>query len=123
MIELAIAQHHAENVQRLSKIEERIIGIDGNGTGRIGALQRQDIKLAELAAAQAIMVGKIDEVLHNTKSWSKESVINAVKWMFGTILVILGLIITYVAYRDAHHPKDPIAQHASLSEPQTAGTE
>jgi hypothetical protein len=113
LIALAISEKHAENVARLTKIEERIIGIDGNGTGRIGALQRQDIKLAEIATNQSVMNSKIDKALHSATSWDKKSVINVLYQGFGSILVILGLIIGYITYRDAHHPKDHIAEHTT----------
>lgn len=123
MIDLAIANFHAENVARLTKIEQRIIGIDGNGTGKKGALQRQDAKLEELACAQKDMGSKLDTIIHQTNSWDKATVWEALKWMFGTILVILALILSYLGYRASQHSKEPIAQHASLSSTQTAGAE
>ena len=49
LVDLAIAKYHAENVTRLTRIEDRIIGIDGNGTGKIGALQRLSGQLGELS--------------------------------------------------------------------------
>lgn len=48
MIDLAIKTHHAENVERLTRIESRIIAIDGNGTGRIGAVQRIELAIAAI---------------------------------------------------------------------------
>jgi hypothetical protein len=48
MIDLAIQTHHAENVERLVRIETRIIAIDGNGTGRIGAVQRIELAISAL---------------------------------------------------------------------------
>lgn len=48
MIDLAIQTHHAENVERLTRIESRIIAIDGNGTGRIGAVQRIELAISAL---------------------------------------------------------------------------
>ena len=47
MVDLAIAKYHAENVARLTSIEDRIIGIDGNGTGRKGAIQRLEDKMED----------------------------------------------------------------------------
>lgn len=48
MIDLAQSRYHAENVARLTNIENRIIAIDGNGTGRIGAVQRIEMAIATL---------------------------------------------------------------------------
>ena len=45
MIDLAILKFHAENVAHMTTIEQRIIGIDGNGTGRKGAIQRLEEKM------------------------------------------------------------------------------
>ena len=42
---LAIARYHGENVARLTKIDGRLIGIDGNGSGRKGAIQRLEDKV------------------------------------------------------------------------------
>lgn len=122
MIGLEISKLHSENIAHLNridvqnaKIEARIIGIDGNGTGRIGALQRQDLKLAELGDAQQQMDEKLDTVLtavHNLSSVDKKDIWDAVRWMFGTILVILGLMLGYMTYRVTAHPNLPIAVHA-----------
>jgi hypothetical protein len=67
MVKLAIATYHGENVVRLSdlasevaEVKARIIAIDGNGTGREGAVQR-------LEGTQRRMDGKLDALL------SKES--------------------------------------------------
>src|ERR1019366_1067902 len=48
MVDLAIAKYHAENVSRLIRIEDRIIGIDGNGTGKRGAIQILGEQISEV---------------------------------------------------------------------------
>lgn len=125
MIDATVSKNHLENVNRLTKItnwlteiKERVIGIDGNGTGRIGALQRQDRKLEELVDNQELLTknqhemnAKLDLFIHSANSWDKTSVISVLYQGFGSILVILGLIIGYITYRDAHRPEHPIAQH------------
>lgn len=137
MIDLAIAKFHGENVERLSEIKttqaeirQRIIGMDGNGTGKIGVLQRQDMKLAELSEKQDMLESnqtamnvKLDTIIHQTTSWDKAKVWEALKWMFATILAILSLILGYLGYRAIMHPQGAVAQHASLSSTQTAGAE
>lgn len=124
MINLAVASHHSENVERLSKIlifmEElkyRVIGIDGNGTGRTGALQRQDVKIAEVDAKiidvstkQVAMDGKIDQLLVQTKNYSKEDV----KGWLRAILAILTILLGYLTYRAA--TKAPAIVHAEFTQ-------
>lgn len=99
MIDLAIATYDRGAVEKLNKIEGRIIGIDGNGTGKKGALQRQDDKLEELAGNQAAMSTKLDTLLHRSKSWDKATFWKAFKWWIGLILALIGSVIGYLSYR------------------------
>lgn len=62
MIDLAIARHHTENVARLTSIEQRIIGIDGNGTGRIGAVQRIELAISSLTSGLESLKESLGEV-------------------------------------------------------------
>ena len=62
MIDLAISRHHAENVARLTNIENRIIGIDGNGTGRIGAVQRIEMAISTLTSGLESLKNCLGEV-------------------------------------------------------------
>lgn len=96
MIDLAIQRFHGENVARLTKIEDRIIGIDGNGTGRIGALQRQDLKLSELD-------GKLNILVTRSETWSKKGVWSVVKWGIPIIITLLALLLSYAGYRAANN--------------------
>ncbi len=58
IVNLAIARYHSENVTRLTRIEDRIIGIDGNGTGRKGALQTLGDQVGEINANVKVMLEK-----------------------------------------------------------------
>lgn len=62
MIDLSIAKFHGENVVRLTNIENRIISIDGNGTGRIGAVQRIEGALSTLTAIVESLKNSLGEV-------------------------------------------------------------
>lgn len=48
IVKATLAGYHVENVQRMARIEERIIAIDGNGTGRVGAVQRLEMGMANI---------------------------------------------------------------------------
>lgn len=99
----------------VSEVRARIIGIDGNGTGRKGALQRQDDKMEEIAETQREQGMKLDTLLHRSSSWDKKTVWRNVKWMFGIILTALGLMFAWLEYRAHTHPSQPIATgHAEV---------
>lgn len=90
MIDLAISRHHAENVVRLTRIEDRILGIDGNGSGRKGVLQRQDEKLEQMSGEIRDVKTDVAEVkdgqnvlLQRSQSWSKKNVWEFAKWIIG----------------------------------------
>jgi hypothetical protein len=61
MVDLAIAKYRAENVARLTRIEDRIIGIDGNGTGKKGAVQILSDKMDRLAESLHLLLTKESE--------------------------------------------------------------
>lgn len=108
MIDNSVNSHHLQNVERLTKIdvqqakiEARIIGIDGNGTGREGALQRQDKELLLLKAGQFDMNIKLDTLLHRSSYWSKKGFWTTVRWGIPTIIALLSLMLAYFGYRAA----------------------
>jgi hypothetical protein len=73
MVDLAIAQYHAENVARLTKIEDRLIGIDGNGSGRKGAIQRLEDKVDEGFSSAVTQLQEVQKtVTHLTSHSFKE---------------------------------------------------
>lgn len=96
MIDLSIARFHGENVSRLTKIEDRIIGIDGNGTGRKGALQFQNDKLEEMSV-------KLNTLLVRSENLSKKSIWAVVKWGIPIIITLLALLLSYMGYRAAQN--------------------
>lgn len=99
MIDLAISKFHGENVARLEKIEARLIGIDGNGTGRKGVLQRQDETLATLADGHVEMKKSIDILVHRSGSWDKATFYRNAKWWITILLALIGSVIGYLTYR------------------------
>lgn len=96
MIDLAIAKFHGENVSRLTKIDERLIGIDGNGSGRKGVLQKHGEQLEE-------MNGDIKTLLTRSENFSKKGVWAVVKWGIPTIITLLALLLSYYGYRVANN--------------------
>lgn len=84
-IETMIAAHtlelHSQNVARFTRIEERIIGIDGNGTGREGALQRQDKVLASINADAKATRSLVYGLVHDKTSRAK--LLKALAWVAG----------------------------------------
>ena len=111
MVDLAIAKFHGENVQRLTKLDammealiKRVIGIDGNGTGKVGVLQKQDIKLEELGDNQDRIEGKINDLIHASESFNKKKFWSNLKWGVTTIIALLVLILGFMVYRAQQVP-------------------
>ena len=111
MVNLAVSQFKELNVERLSKIEslvealtKRVIGIDGNGTGKIGVLQKQDIKLEELGENQNRIENKIDDLRFATENFSKKKFWSILKWAVTTIIALLVLILGFMVYRAQQVP-------------------
>jgi len=101
MISAAIDKYHGENVARLVKIEERIIGIDGNGTGREGALQRQDKVLKRIET-------EVTKLVTASTSWNKRDLLHAAKWVLATIISISAVAVAYMDYHAKYHAGDPL---------------
>jgi hypothetical protein len=107
MIAADISTMHTQNLNRFASIErgqselrERIIGIDGNGTGREGALQRQDKVLARLVEGHAEMSDNITTLVNRSQSWNKKNVWEFAKWVIGGLgalgTVLLGMYIGHI---------------------------
>lgn len=73
MVDLAIAKFHGENVVRMTRIEDRIIGIDGNGTGKKGALQRLDAKVDQ---SLQHLGSKVDKVCTDVETLLRRSTLD-----------------------------------------------
>lgn len=61
-VKLAIAELKSEILPTLAKIEERIIGIDGNGTGRMGAIQILEGKCDSIAGDVGLLLARGSEI-------------------------------------------------------------
>lgn len=101
MIDLAQSRYHAENVQRLTNIENRIIAIDGNGTGRTGAVQRIEMAIVNLTGQFDGLKTSLGEVKIDIGGSLKVKTI----WAIGASLgvAVLGasgsLIATWIEHR------------------------
>ena len=62
-VRIAVAELRAEILPQLAEIKERIIGIDGNGTGRQGAIQVLEGKCDNIAGDVVTIDGKVDLLL------------------------------------------------------------
>lgn len=91
MIDLARAQQDSMILPRLVKIEDRLIGIDGNGTGRDGAIQVLGKKVDGVS-------GKVD-VLLEKDSQTKGALQTRQKYTgvivsgLGTLAGLLGILL------------------------------
>lgn len=92
MIDLAIAKYHGENVARLTSIEARLIGIDGNGTGREGAIQRLEKKMDENTLVTNRLGDSVDRLSTSSRFWSKKSILS-VGWAAFSIVIALATIV------------------------------
>lgn len=66
-----------------AETRERLIGIDGNGTGREGVLQRQDKKLEEMSGQLAEVKDGQALLLTRSESWSKKAIWEFAQWVIG----------------------------------------
>lgn len=85
MIQAAVGTFHGQNLERFGRIEERIIGIDGNGTGRVGALQRQDKMLQEICVKIEGIEDNIATVVTNTTTFARDKFWGVARWLIGGI--------------------------------------
>jgi hypothetical protein len=93
MISAAVAAALVPIQRNQAELRERLIGIDGNGTGRIGVLQKQDEKM------QAMDV-KLDMLVNRSQSWNKKNVWALAKWVAGGIC---GLALMLLSHWLDHH--------------------
>lgn len=121
-----ILPFHGDNLVRmelfaaaLEALKQRIIGIDGNGTGKIGVLQKQDIVLAELKQNQKVIEKKLDDLSISLNTWSKARFWHNLRWLLVVLVTLLGVLISYMAYRTIAHPSAPLAIHATNGSTQT----
>jgi hypothetical protein len=128
-----LSKYHSENITRFSGIEtllaeirSRLIGIDGNGTGKVGALQRQDKvlaaqndKLEQMQVSQDKLETKLENFITQDETWDKKKVWAGVVKMLRIILVILALILSYLMYRLASHPQGGVARNPAISQNHT----
>jgi hypothetical protein len=108
MISAAVEKRHGENLQRFAEIRERIIGIDGNGTGRIGALQRQDAQLASIKSTVKDIGAKVDALTTAMTTWNKRDVLKLAGWVFGTLIAMSAVAVAYMDYHAKYHAGEPL---------------
>lgn len=76
-----------------AETRERLIGIDGNGTGREGALQRQDKKLVEMSGQIEDVKTSVSTLVERSETVSKKKIWELAQWAIGG----LGAFATVIA--------------------------
>ncbi len=95
IVKATLADYHQEDLQRMARIEERIISIDGNGTGRKGAVQRLEEGINEIKTQLDELKDKISNLSTSDHGNIKKNTVIAI---LGSIsVVILGSIATIAA--------------------------
>lgn len=84
---------------QVAELRTRIIGIDGNGTGREGALQRQDKKLQDLDDGQIHIIEQLRVLTTRSETWSKAKFYKSLPIWIAIILSLIGSVIGYLTYR------------------------
>lgn len=122
MIEAAIGKYHGENLERfvgitkmLVELRQRIIGVDGNGTGSEGVLQRQDKAIDRLEAGQDGMSAQLTLLVNRSKYWNKADIWKAVRWFLMFLVALAAVCVSYMAYHATYHPHDPLITHNPLT--------
>lgn len=87
----------------LAELKSRIIGIDGNGTGREGELQRQNTKLTNLDDGQKFMIEQLHTITTRQENWSKKKFWTLIRWGIPIIITLLALALSYAGYRIAQN--------------------
>lgn len=128
MVSAMMAQALNPVLTSMAEIRTRIIGMDGNGTGREGVLQRQDKSIARLDDGQVFIIeklGGLSEQLHTLttrqETWSKKKFWNWVKWGIPVIITLIALLLTYVTFRASSNR--PIASIPTVSQNHTTNAE
>lgn len=98
----------------LSELKSRIIGIDGNGTGREGELQRQNTKLTNLDDGQKFIIEQLHTIKSGQDSWSKKKFWNLLRWGIPIIITLLALLLSYAGFRAANNK--PLASAPGIRE-------
>lgn len=121
MVSAMVAASITPVLRDVSEVRARIIGIDGNGTGREGVLQRHGKQLDDLDEGQVFIIEKLDEITDQLKTittgqetWSKKKFWNLVRWGIPVIISLIVLLLTYVGIRAANNK--PIASTHTVSQ-------
>jgi hypothetical protein len=99
MVDARLAAALAPLTSDVAELRMRIIGIDGNGTGREGALQRQDKKLQQLDDGQLHIIKQLGVLTARSETWSKAKFYKSLPIWLALILSLIGSVIGYLVYR------------------------
>lgn len=99
MVDARLAAALGPLTSTVGDLRARIIGIDGNGTGRKGVLQRQDEKLQQLDDGQLHIIKQLGILTTRSETWSKAKFYKNLPVWLGIILSLIAAVIAYLAYR------------------------
>lgn len=114
MVSAMVASAVTPVLRDVSEVRARIIGIDGNGTGREGVLQRHGKQLDLLDKGQLHIIEQLTVLTTRQETWSKKKFWNLVRWGIPVIISLIVLLLTYVGIRAANNK--PIASTHTVSE-------
>lgn len=86
-------------MEMLTELRIRIIGMDGNGTGSEGVLQRQDKKIADLDDGQKFIIQQLETINKHTSFWNKAKFYKGLPTWVTIIATVLALVVAYLAYK------------------------
>lgn len=107
----------------MSKLESRLIGIDGNGTGKEGVLQRQDKALVAIHSNLSDQDKKLDTLLTRSTTWNKANVLKGLRNWIIMLAGMVGVLLAYLTYHHTFFPHEPIFSFIAVSHPISAANQ
>ena len=104
LIAAAIGAYHQQNVERLTAIEKRLIGIDGNGTGNRGVLQQMGETLDETKNDVKTIREAVSKLTISDTTWNKEKMLKGIGWFVVTFIAAAGVLLAGLTYWHSQHP-------------------
>jgi hypothetical protein len=118
-IETMIAAELSPILLQISRLESRLIGIDGNGSGREGVLQRQDRALTAIHRNLSDQDTKLDTLLRRSTTWDKAAVMKGIRNWTIVLAALVGAMLAYLTYHHTFFPHEPIFSFIATSKSTT----
>ena len=102
LVKVAIAELRSEILPQLAEIKERIIGIDGNGTGREGAIQVLQKKMDRIGGNVDLLLTRDAETKGALKERQKDT---DTRWWKQPLAIGLIVAVVELASKFLEHTK------------------